>query len=461
MASFKKECAAKVIDKLQADLEQLRKENKIYRQQLIKQKDFFALLGKRVFGEDYVADQAVEKLAKEICSHYENIIAAVPGHVYWYDKNNVHLGCNDEMAKAAGLSSHTEIVGKTNEELPWKASASELQKINNIVLKTGKPHIVEETGIMSSGEEKTFLTKKSPLRDSNGKITGIIGISLDITDHKRAETLEIQKRAAERAAKVEEEISNALMVFSGALSHDLRTPLASAELMLYAIENDLEVILAGYNTAKEAGLAVQKTTNRWDTGLKTTLKKILEELKTIDGYINSSLKSIRCVSKGEEAITKGDLTKCSIERVVQNTIKHYPYKNDCERKLIHTLITKNFYFLGEELLLSRVLQNLLKNAFEQIHLKGKGEIFITCETHDSENLLKIKDTAGGLDSEKINLLFGGIKSTKENGTGIGLSSSERIIKAFGGKINCKLVDKDCVEFVLSFPKTDYNPSTRI
>jgi two-component system aerobic respiration control sensor histidine kinase ArcB len=35
--------------------------------------------------------------------YYENIIALMPGHVYWMDKNNVFLGCNDLQAKAAKL----------------------------------------------------------------------------------------------------------------------------------------------------------------------------------------------------------------------------------------------------------------------------------------------------------------------------------------------------------------------
>ena len=34
----------------------------------------------------------------------EDIIAGMPGHVYWTDKNGVYLGCNDLQAKAAGFN---------------------------------------------------------------------------------------------------------------------------------------------------------------------------------------------------------------------------------------------------------------------------------------------------------------------------------------------------------------------
>eukprot|EP01038_Epipyxis_sp_PR26KG_P006838 gene6838-9361_t len=50
----------------------------------------------------------------------DNIIARLPGHVYWMDKNNKFLGCNDLQAKNAGLSSRHEIVGRTKEFLNTK-----------------------------------------------------------------------------------------------------------------------------------------------------------------------------------------------------------------------------------------------------------------------------------------------------------------------------------------------------
>ena len=40
----------------------------------------------------------------------ENIIAEMPGHVYWKDRNGVYLGCNDSQAKFLGFSSGKEIV---------------------------------------------------------------------------------------------------------------------------------------------------------------------------------------------------------------------------------------------------------------------------------------------------------------------------------------------------------------
>lgn len=47
----------------------------------------------------------------------ENIIALMPDHVYWKDKEGVLQGCNNALAKSLGLKSRKDIVGKTDWDL--------------------------------------------------------------------------------------------------------------------------------------------------------------------------------------------------------------------------------------------------------------------------------------------------------------------------------------------------------
>ena len=54
----------------------------------------------------------------EMFNNLETIITALPGHVYWLDRDNIYRGCNDIQAKAFGLNSSKEIIGKRNEDLP-------------------------------------------------------------------------------------------------------------------------------------------------------------------------------------------------------------------------------------------------------------------------------------------------------------------------------------------------------
>lgn len=120
----------------------------------------------------------------ELQDFYEEILALMPGHVYWLDKNNVFLGCNDLQATNARLKSRKEIIGKTNYEMPWKDQAEELNKLNNLVMETGIPHTAEEYAVMAQGMT-IYLSNKTPLRDKQNNIIGVLGLSVDITEQKK------------------------------------------------------------------------------------------------------------------------------------------------------------------------------------------------------------------------------------------------------------------------------------
>ncbi len=115
----------------------------------------------------------------------EELVAKLPGHIYWLDTECRYLGCNDEQAKSAGLESRHDIVGKRNEDLPWNQNAGdlahELDKINQAVMEEGRPITIEEIGYYENGtDKKVFLSIKYPL-SIKAHVNGMLGMSVDIT----------------------------------------------------------------------------------------------------------------------------------------------------------------------------------------------------------------------------------------------------------------------------------------
>ena len=111
----------------------------------------------------------------------ENIIAMMPGHVYWMDTNEVYLGCNDNQATSAGLKSRFDIIGQRSGLLPWNNSNKDIPElnINRQVMQSGNSVMVEESRSLLNGEPATFLSNKAPLYGNNNKIIGMVGISFD------------------------------------------------------------------------------------------------------------------------------------------------------------------------------------------------------------------------------------------------------------------------------------------
>ncbi len=377
----------------------------------------------------------------------QNIISHLPGHVYWKDRDGRYLGCNDKQAESLNLQSPDEIIGKTDFDLSWKEKAHEIRKNDLEVIKKGHLIAVEESGKLADGSTVVAISQKAPLRNKNDEIIGLLGISFDITELKQA-----QKQALDAQAKAsaEKATKRALLIFAGMQTHDLRTPLATIDLAISGFKKNIETLISSYQKAKEIGIETDYISPNVLNHMKNIPNDISECVRTANQYINSSLKSIKSASNGEELLTSDQLSICDAERLLRSIVQNYPCDFETREK-IHLNTHHSFKFMGNEIFFNRVIENLIKNAFEQIELKSKGEIFIACHSHDEVNTIKIKDMAGGVTDELIPQLFNGIQSSKEGGTGIGLSSAKQILQAFGGDIDCHRVDGDCIEFVLSFP----------
>ena len=134
-------------------------------------------------------------LQKKI-NYYENILALMPGHVYWLDRNNTYLGCNDNQAKQVMLASRHDIVGKkTSDLLSNSDHIIDIYKLNNQIMETGVAHAAIEYADMADGDiaistnigvrKTSIFLKKCPCRMSKVRSLDCWGFQLILRSLKK------------------------------------------------------------------------------------------------------------------------------------------------------------------------------------------------------------------------------------------------------------------------------------
>lgn len=404
--------------------------------------------------------------------YLENIINTLPANIYWKDSNCVILGGNLSHAQQAGFSHPKDVIGKTDYDFVWKDAAKQLIENDMKIMRSGVGGQFEETGTLADGSTHVFLTNKIPMRDKDNNVIGIIGVSTDITEFKKLQTDLIQaqelaasalneKAVAEAAvfvatarAAAEKEMRKTVMVLVGDIVHDLRTPITTIKAVAELWETMLPIFIDIIKEAKKLGSKKFNllSDERWDYFLKNTpVDSIKDAVALIDDFISTTLTEIAKAHKAHATeLTKEDLIRCSIRKIINNALDAYPF-TDAERIKIHQDIACDFYLMGNSILIMKILFNLIKNALEQIDANGKGTISICTRKGKDYNLVIIKDTAGGASAEIVTHMFNDYFTTKKNGTGIGLAFCKRTMNSFGGDIVGHSIYGESMEFTLKFP----------
>ncbi len=119
----------------------------------------------------------------------QTVIETFPLAVFWKDRDSRYLGCNYNFARDANLNLPEQIVGMTDDDLPWGAfegaayRADDRQVINSGLAKLGKIELLTK----ADGTSIWLETNKMPLRNLTGETIGVLGTYQDISDRKHAE----------------------------------------------------------------------------------------------------------------------------------------------------------------------------------------------------------------------------------------------------------------------------------
>jgi len=345
----------------------------------------------------------------------------IPDHIYFKDSQSRFIRNSRAQAKLMGLNDPEEVVGKS--DFDFFPHAQRAFDEEQEVMRTGQPILDLEEYVVWPDERVMWVsTTKVPLRDHEGQIIGIFGISRDITERKHAEE-KLQK------AKTELEAANKeLESFSYSVSHDLRAPLR-------AIHGYTNILVEDYGSAL-------------DEGGKRICGVISQETRRM-GMLIDDLLAFSRVSRREVAPQKIDM-KVLVDSVLGDLLK------DEDRSRIDIHIGRLHAVTGDATLMRQVWVNLLSNAIKFTSRKKRAVIELASSQGRGEVVYSVRDNGAGFEMEYANKLFGVFQrlhgESEFEGTGVGLAIVQRVIQRHGGRVWAEGKVEDGATFHFALPR---------
>lgn len=144
-----------------------------------------SILGAIVLNEDITERARAEQALRQNHALLSAIMDAAADIIFVKDLQGRYVHMNRAGARMLGATVE-DVVGWNDYALWPSELAASCQAADRRVVETGEVVTVEEAATLDSGPT-VFLTTKAPYRDPEGRIIGIIGVSRDITQRKRAE----------------------------------------------------------------------------------------------------------------------------------------------------------------------------------------------------------------------------------------------------------------------------------
>lgn len=354
-----------------------------------------------------------KKLSLEVerqSSLITSLLDSIPDIIFFKDKYGVYLGCNPPFAEFVGRP-REEIVGHTDYDLFSKEIADFFRKHDKKMLEQMQPRHNEEWITYPDGRTILIDTLKTPYYGPGGKLIGILGISRDITDRKKAEEAIIRAREQAQAA------SKAKSEFLANMSHEIRTPLNGVIGFTELLKN---------------------------TRLTKLQQQYLENANTSAHMLLGIISDILDLSKIESGKFELDPVKTDIIELTAQAIDIVKYK--ASKKGLEMLLNIQpgmpRFAVVDPIRLKQVLVNLLGNA---VKFTEKGEVELRLEFSGiSQNRgsfhFSVRDTGIGIEKSKQEKLFDAFfqadtSSTRRfGGTGLGLQISKLLIDKMKGNI---------------------------
>ena len=278
------------------------------------------------------------------------------------------------------------------------------------ILETGKAVINVESKLPVNGQEIWLTSSKVPIRNEDGEINGIISISRDTTEKKKANELLMQaKIKAEEANKLKND-------FIANITHELRTP-------LNPIIGFTTIIKNSYGDYADNQPLLEEHTN-YILEAAVHLQNIIEDLLTIANH---------------EEKNKFKVSTFSADSLIAEIVNLHHFqiqKNGLKLKIL-TPDDHSILFHCDRSKLFHIMSNFLGNAVK--FTPAGGNISIKADVKDDHMLFEVEDDGIGISDKDQQRIFDrfvqaeNILTKTYAGTGLGLA----IVKELSEVIDCE------------------------
>lgn len=350
---------------------------------------------------------------RETNAFFQSLIDHIPSLIYHMDTQLRFTGCNMACERAFDLS-RNDINGRRVSELEYlpRPQRDEFEDEQHRVLEQGGTVNREITLEFADGGRYDMLYSASRIQGPDNNCLGIVGLMVDITDQKRAESeLAVARDRAEAADRVKS-------AFLATMSHELRTPLNS---------------IIGFT-----GILLQHLAGPLNDEQTRQLGMVRDSSQHLLTLINDILDISRIEADEMILSEKAFVVVQSVDRVV-DSMRPLAERKDIDLKVHHA--HDPGLRIGDERRFEQILINLVGNAVKFTEA-GSVDIEVDTQTEAEGNpvVITIRDSGIGIREEDMPNLFRPFRqvdstlSRKHEGTGLGLIICRRLTELMGGDI---------------------------
>lgn len=353
--------------------------------------------------------QANEKLRETQAYLAEAQRLAQMGTWVWAVDDRRALYISEEWLRIYGFDPHNGL-------LDWEERLQRIHPDDRSMWEATIEKAIEEKSdyevefriLLPDGTVKCIHTVGHPVFDASETLVKFIGVSMDVTERKRAEEQNEKLRRLEADLAHMERIS-VMGELAASLAHEIKQPIAAAAVNA-------------------------RTGLRWlqreppDIGeARETLSRIANDVHRASEIIERNRSLYRRDTPRQESVDVNQLIH-ELSVLLQDKARQHSIPI---RTVLHSDLP---VVLADRVQVQQVLMNLMLNALEAMR-DGGGELTVRAHAgEDGHILISVSDLGPGLPLEHGERIFDAFFTTKANGTGMGLSISRRIIESHGGRL---------------------------